>query len=245
MKKFIILLILAFTMTGCAATANINIDKNEITEEYIIKGNKSDYSNIKENATFPVPLYYDADLSNPYSNSGEKESGVDYYDVVADDTNRKITINGKFSLDNHIRSSAVRNCFRYYNIVNTEITDEKEFSTSNGLTCAFSNFTVNIKTPYKVTSNNADKVDKKNNIYTWKFTDKNSTEKGIDITINFSKKYNQVSKPNQSSNNGKETEKKEENTSKTIWPIVIVPLSILIVVAGIVLKKKKDKASSL
>lgn len=250
MKKVILLVIAVLFMTGCTATANITIDKNNVKEEYIIYGSSSDYSKIKENATYPTPLYYDADLKNPYSTTGEKESGIDYYNSRADDTKRQVIVTGNFPLSEHTKSSAIRNCFEYYNIAESEDNSNAiTFATSKGLTCEFNNFSVNVKTPYKVIYNNADKINNDDNIYTWEFNNKNSQSKGINITIDYGQKYNETEKSNQDDSNKtndnkniKEPESKKNNVLSIILVIVILSGAII---TTIIFIRKKHKASEL
>ena len=247
MKKFLLLIISILFITGCTANVNIDINKDTIKEEYTIYGNNSDYNEIKETATYPTPLFYDAEVENPYSPTGKKQSGIQYYDSKYDDTNKKVTIVGTFSLKEHIKSSVIRNCFQYYNITDDDETGETTFSTSSGLTCEFNKFTLRIKTPYKVTQNNADLVNNEENIYIWKFNDKNSNNKSVIITINFSETYNgQNNNQNPNvDNNTDDTTTNETKKDSSLTPIIIISIIIVIIILAIILKVKQRKVSKL
>lgn len=250
MKKLLLLIISILFITGCTANINIDINKDTVKEEYTIYGNNSDYNEIKETATYPTPLFYDAEVENPYSPTGKKQSGIQYYDSKYDDTNKKVTIVGTFSLKEHIKSSVIRNCFQYYNITDDDETGETTFSTSSGLTCEFNKFTLRIKTPYKVTQNNADLVNNEENIYIWKFNDKNSNNKSIIITINFSEIYNEQNN-NQNPNIDNSTDDTTITTNKTKKdsspiPVIIISVVIaMIIILAIILKGKQKKVSKL
>ncbi len=247
MKKLLLLIISILFITGCTANINIDINKDTVKEEYTIYGNNSDYNEIKETATYPTPLFYDAEVENPYSPTGKKQSGIQYYDSKYDDTNKKVTITGTFNLKEHIKSSVVGNCFQYYNITDDDETGETTFSTSSGLTCEFNKFTLRIKTPYKVTQNNADSVNSAENIYVWKFNDKNSNNKSVIITINFSETYNgQNNNQNPNvDNNTDDTTTNETKKDSSLTPIIIISIIIVIIMLAIILKVKQRKVSKL
>ena len=242
-KKSILFIVILFCMSGCSAVVNINIDKDSVSEEYLISGNSSDYKTIKENVSYSLPLSYDAEVENPFSGNTTKEAGIDYYDITTDDTNKKATIRGNFTLNNHTKSNVIRNCFKYYNILGGENSDEMVFSTSNGLTCEFNNFTLNIKTPYKVVASNANKVDEQNNIYTWQSNNKNSKEFGVNLTIDFSQKYNETNKSDNQENKNEQQNTKNTNNS-FIWIIILI-IIIITIIAFIILKNKERKVSEI
>ena len=117
------------------------------------------------------------------------------------------------------------------------------FSTSNGLTCEFNNFTLNIKTPYKVVASNANKVDEQNNIYTWQSNNKNSKEFGVNLTIDFSQKYNETNKSDNQENKNEQQNTKNTNNS-FIWIIILI-IIIITIIAFIILKNKERKVSEI
>ena len=114
MKKIILLFILVLFITGCKATVNVNIDKDNVTEKVsVYEKNTTTYNNMKNWEGFPVPLYYNQDLEVPsWMPNREKEQGVPYYNVEFNDDINTITGTGKFSFNNYKRSSLVNNCFK-------------------------------------------------------------------------------------------------------------------------------------
>lgn len=223
MKKIYALLIGIVFLTGCSATADISIDKDSVVENVKVSEQDIDkYNKYKNWNGFPVPLYYDQDLKVPlWMNDREKESGVSYYDVKNDDNNKTIEISGKFKLNNHNRSSLVRNCFKLYNVINEG--SKTIFSTSKGLTCAFKNFDIKVYTPYTVVTNNADKVDYENNIYTWNINSSSAKNASVYLEVDFSKKY----KEDQVTNEDDTTEKASESNT-FVYTIIIIITTIII-----------------
>lgn len=237
MKKYIVIFLIVFLLTGCRSVTNISIDKNVVTEEVTIRAdNASNYEAYKNWKGFPVPLYFDQELDDPmWLPNRKKESGVSYYSVSPDDNNNVLKVSGKFKLKEHTRSSLVRNCFQFYNIIDEG--DKTIFSTSKGLTCAFNNFSIVISTPYLVTSNNANSVDEANNRFTWNVNSSNAKNFGIYLEIDFSKKYNE----NQSSNTNNKNKNTEENK---LYAYLAIPIAIiLIALSTVYLHKKKRNLS--
>lgn len=223
MKKIYFLFVIVLLLTGCSATANISIDKDSVIENIIVsEQNTNKFNKYKNWGGFPVPLYYDQELQAPlWMPNREKEKGVSYYDVVKNDSNKTIEITGKFTPKNHNRSSLVRNCFRFYNVINEG--SKTIFSTSRGLTCAFKNFDIKVSTPYTVVTHNADKVDSENNVFTWKVNSSNSKNVGIYLEIDFSKKFKEDENTNTTNNTQK------ENESNVLMYTVIIIVSLLII----------------
>lgn len=223
MKKIHLLFIIVLFLTGCSASANISIDKNSIVETVnIIEQDTNKYNKYKNWNGFPVPLYYDQDLKVPlWMQNREKESGVSYYDVKNDDNNKTLNITGKFTVNNHNRSSLVRNCFKLYNVINEN--SKTIFSTSQGLTCAFKNFDIRISTPYTVVTNNADKVDSENNVFIWNINSSNAKNASVYLEVDFSKKYKE-----DENTNYEDTSQKEEKSNNFIYIIVIIVTTIII-----------------
>lgn len=241
MKKILVMLIGLFLVTGCNANVDISIDKDTVTEKVTVSAaNEKEYNQVKNWNGFPVTLYYDEELETPpWMTNREKENGVSYYDTNFEDIDYKFIGTGKFSMEEHTRSSLVRNCFKLYNIIDTD--SKKIFSTSKGLICAFKNFDINISTPYVVTTNNASKVDKENNTYTWTINDSNYKDTNIYLEIDFSKKYNETD------NDDNKDSKEAQNSNKVrkIITIVIVSGTVIVAFGGLYLYMKKQKASEL
>ena len=240
-KKIFIMFIMLIITTGCSSKVNINIDRNRIDEKVsIVASDNSEYNKIKNWSGFPVTLYYDQELSNPFSN--EKEEGVLYYDVNMNDSAKTMTASASFTLANHNRSSLVRNCFKLYNIASRG--GKTVFSTSRGLICNFNQFQLIINTPYTVAVNNADKVDSETNTYIWNINKSNAKNTSIYLEVDFSKRYNEKS----NNTGGKSTPQNETTTisiSKKLIYIIIAIVATMIVLVGVYIYKKKREASTL
>ena len=119
MKKYLLIILLAFLITGCKANVNISIDKDNVSEKVIVYEKDAKlYNKYKKWGGFPVPLYYDQKLEAPmWMPNREKEQGVPYYNVTMNDTEKTIVTTGQFALNEHQRSSLVRNCFKLYNVI--------------------------------------------------------------------------------------------------------------------------------
>ena len=237
MKRIYLLLIGLVLLTGCSSTVNISIDKNTITEKVkISESNYTKYNQIKNWNGFPAPLFYDQELNVPtWMPNREKESGVSYYEVSENNSNKTLEITGSFSLKNHNRSSLVRNCFRFYNVITEG--QKTIFSTSKGLTCSYRNFSVVVSTPYVVLNNNADGVDKEHNTYTWNINSSNAKKVGIYMEVDFSKKYNED--PNETIN---EDDNKSAESNYYTYLIVGI-LIVLLALLGVHLYNKKRNLS--
>ncbi len=227
MKKIYALLIGIVFLTGCSATANISIDKDSVVENIkVYEQDTNQYNKYKNWNGFPVPLYYDQDLKVPlWMKDRTKETGVSYYDVKNDDNNKTIETTGKFKLNNHNRSSLVRNCFKLYNIINED--SKTIFSTSKGLTCAFRNFDIKVSTPYVVVANNADRVDSENNVFTWNINSSNAKTASVYLEIDFSKRFNEE---DTNSNNGNAT---QNSNNSNIFVYIMIALTVLVIISGL------------
>lgn len=241
-KQIFIIFIMIFTLTGCQAVANIDIEKDTITETITAVANDNDeYNKIKNWNGFPLPKYQED--SSPYDNGDEKRSGVEYYNNYSDDSTKKVTATAKFPLEKYNGSSFALGCFNHFNVLEDE-DNVFVFSTSKGLMCDFYPFKVIVKTPYKVISNNAQIVDSENNIYTWDFKDL-KTQNNIYLEIDFTKNYDGTSVEQKDNN---QVENQTNNTTKTNYKLYIVLITIGIfslIVVLIVLKKKKEEVSKL
>lgn len=235
MKKIVLLCFTLLALTGCSATYNVTIDKNSVTENVIaISNDDSEYSKIKNWNGFPLPLYYDQELSNPFGDKREKESGVKYYNVENNETEKTTKANASFSLDEFSRSSLVRGCFKYFNVIKDG--NIVTFSTSVGLICTFSNFNVVVDTDYKVLNSNADNVNSETNTYTWNYS--SDTNKSVYLEVDLSKKYNEK----ETSNSNNETDITMSKQNK-IAIIVILVSALLSFVVGILIYLKKKSNS--
>ena len=248
MKKLLFLFVLFFILTGCSSTVNINIKKDIVDENITVTTDSSkEYNEIKNWDGFPLPLYYDQDLENPYGN--EKEEGVSYYETFFDDTAKTLKASASFSLTEHPRSSLIRNCFEFYNAgEDADTPNLYRFATSEGLICKFTNFNVVVTTPYLVKENNAMSVNKDTNTYTWNITNSNKKNIYLSMVIDFSHKYNETSTENTTDNSDSNTDtnneiKKENNGLSSL--IIIVSIIFILLIIFIYLKIKNSKASKL
>lgn len=237
MKKVIILLLLAIFLSGCSATYNVTIDKNAVTEDVTaVASNDTEYSKLKNWSGFPLTLYYDQEISNPFGEKREKESGIKYYENTSDDSTKTTKVRGSFNMNEFSKSSLVRGCFKYFNVIQDG--NVVTFSTSVGLICNFSNFNVVVDTDYKVLNSNADNVNAETNTYTWNYS--TNTNKSVYLEIDFAHKYNESNSNNKSST--------DISTSKEnkIAIIVILIAALVSSILGflIYLKKKSDSLNS-
>ena len=239
MKKIIFLLICVCFLTGCSSVVELNIDEDSVYESISVSANSvSEYNEIKNWSGFPLTLYVDQELENPWS--GKVEEGVPYYNVNFDDSNKSALITGNFSLKNHVRSSIIKNCFDYYNIVSGK-NGSTIFSTSRGLTCKFQEFSLIVKTPYLVISNNADSVDEESNTYTWVINKKNYEDINVYLELDFSSKYNEFDSE-LIDNSSVDTDVSDSNNI-TVLLLLFGSVFIILVFGILYLKKKKDKNS--
>lgn len=245
MKKILIVITFVLLLTGCRATVDVSIDKDKVTEKVSVREqNSTAYNEMKNWDGFPVTLYYDADLEAPlWMPNREKESGVAYYDVSMNDSEKTITATGNFSLSEYNRSSLVRNCFKLFNV----ITEGKTtiFSTSNGLICDFNNFDVVVNTPYTVTNSNATNVDSINNTYTWKVNNSNRDTVSIYLEVDFSKKYNESSSIVENDNSNASTKQEQKKNYLKIVLIIVVIIVLALAISILYFYKKNKKVSSI
>ncbi len=246
MKKKIVLFGILFCLTGCSANVNINIDDNKVTENITATAsNSSEYSEFKNWNGFPLPLYYDQELENPFAQKREKESGVEYYNVSFDDSKKSFTANAEFDFESHTRSSMIRNCFNYYNII--EEGNNITFSTSSGLICSFSNISINVITPYKVIDSNANTINENDNIYTWKINNSNSRNISIYFVIDKSKSYktNEEDKKNYNDTNSTSERNNNNKNNQSIFIAIGVIIGVIVLITIFILKLKSKKASEI
>lgn len=241
MRKYLILIITILALSGCSATMNINIEKDKITENIEIRANnQSEYNKIKNWNGFPLTLYFDQELSNPFSDSKEKESGVPYYNTSFSDTEMKANIKGEFRFDEHVKSSAIRNCFTLYNIVSEG--NIYTFSTTPGLTCSFTNFDIVVTTPYKIIDNNATIFNKATNTLIWRINDSNHDKISMYLEIEISDENNE-DQANQEDNDSILDNIK--NTNSSILVIIVGIVFVSVIVVFFILKNKKKKISEI
>ncbi len=173
-------------MTGCEVNYNLKIGENGIVETVnVLTDNETEYQKILTQYEIPVSLYF-GDSGDRY-NVGFQE-GIDYYEryLVEENTQKGLKYIGYFGSNSIRKSNIINSCFENFNFLESD--NKIYISTSNNMYCygTFSgdgNVYVNIESDYMVIYNNADRVDRENNIYTFIFNANNYTDKNISITI--------------------------------------------------------------
>lgn len=250
-KNLILIFIMLFILTGCDAVVNVDINKDSITEKVTATAkDNNEYNDFKNWNGFPLPMYFEN--SSPYNNSpDEKDEGISYYDNKFDDESKQVYAQATFDLNNYNKSTLVKSCFERCSIVPSEDGISTIFYAGEGLTCKFNNFKIVVKTPYKVTYNNASSVDTGNNTYTWIVDSKNNNKINIYLKIDFSHKYDGSSADTNTDtqNDVKDTEDTKEKETKSPNYKLYVTLAIIgifsLIGILIVLKKKKEAVSKL
>ena len=243
-KKFIIVLLSIIMLTGCKATASFEINKDTIIETITVKAeNDEEYKEAHKPQEFPVTKYADQELENQLVRT-EKEPGVEYYEITYNDQEKTAIGKATFKISDHNRSHLILGCFNYYNVVKGE-NNTTIFSTSNYIRCAFSNFDIIVKTPYKVVNNNAHKVDTENNTYTWNVTDKNKNNVSVYLQVDFSRKYNETeTSENGNSNVSDDNNQLEEKKSNRYVLYAFIGALFLISAIGVYILINKNKKTN-
>ena len=232
LKKFILVVVVLF-ITGCSAEYNMTINNTKDIEESlnIVENNKElfdkqaeEISNstlneyLETNLKWPTPIYIDS-ITNPIEPT--KIDGVTYYDKKNISTSSQLGINYSYKFNNtdYTNSNIVNNCYNFeYKIMNNVFT----FKTTSEFKCfekypLLSDVTFNLNTKCHVIDSNADTI--KKGKYTWNIDKEN--KKSISFSIDCSEK--------------KETK---------IPFIIIVPIYVLLVVAGIFILKISYKVKN-
>lgn len=177
-RKFLLLIISVFLLSGCSAEYNLTINEDTMEEDInaiFDKARESEYASNMEQIRRTA--YYNFDTrENEYYTFNKRE----------DDNNIILNYNYEYTGNNLYKSEAASRCY-YKRIVN--VTDENiTINTDNQVACLFKDgereiddITVNIRTDLIVLENNADEVN--DNVYTWYINDQNYTNKPIYIKI--------------------------------------------------------------
>ncbi len=218
-RKFLLLIISVFLLSGCSAEYNLTINEDTMEEDInaiFDKARESEYASNMEQIR-----------RTAYYNFDTREN--EYYTFKKDEDENNIILNYKYRYtDNNLyKSEAFSRCY-YKRIVN--VTDDYiTISTDNQVACLYKdgekeidNITVNIRTNLKVEENNADEVN--GNIYTWYINDQNYTDKPINIKI----KKERVTTPI------------EIGLVPTIFIIIIVIILIIFTTFVVITKNKKN-----
>ena len=218
-NKFICLLAMLFLLTGCGIEYNLNIDENTFDEDVRV---------ILPNNDQMMQIVYRSIKIKQISFVGDKANDRHYYHLNADTTDSKniyLDYSYKYNKKNILKSNAITQCYK-----DVSLNDDDNYidiSTSDEFRCLYrdgaqliSKATINITTPLKVVSNNADKV--KGDTYTWKIDKNNYKKKPIKIKI-------------------KNESKDADKAIITLFIIIgIIVLLLLIILCYIVNKKKQN-----
>ncbi len=185
MKKLLVIIGGLFLLTGCTAEYNLTIDNlDDFKEKLTLETTEDniDYENVK-NYYWPHPIDYEV---TGYSEVPEEMDGINYYHFNNGTDLNKAWFSYDYDLNKSefLKSGIIHNC---YNKVNLTTTDEGiTLRTSENFGC-FSKYpplemvTVNIMTPLKVISHNADSVN--NNIYTFNITKADQNNRSIEMVF--------------------------------------------------------------
>ena len=228
MKKGKIIILLAFLIlfTGCSATVNYNID-NGISQNMTITLNSSERSS---KTVYNLAL----ESVERVEKTTEMLSEFTFSDTESYST---LKIQKKSSMSDYKFDNALAMC--YDTVLFSNANNMLSISTDNIATC-FSNYpmldelTINLTTDYKVLENNADEVN--NNVYTWKITKNNYTNKKIKLRVDYSADGNRdTSSPGSSDTRpvtpDNSTDNKDNTVAKTstVVPILIMIGTILVI----------------
>jgi len=177
MKK-LLLVIAILIITGCSGKYDLTItDDKKVNEKFIISVSNKEI----ENSNYTVDEYLDH-----YSHIYTSSSNFKTYNITTkkDSPNSHFIVESSYkTLDDYIESNSFKSMFSSAEIVDTGkyltfTTSRNEYiqSLKNDMLISedskYDSFQINIKFYNEVVEHNADKVDKKNNIYTW-YVDEN------------------------------------------------------------------------
>lgn len=220
--KSFVLLFLLLLLTGCTVNYNLDVDTN-FTENIIIN------SNIP---TKEIPLYID-DYNITYE-ATEKLDNYKYYSLIKNGNITNYSATFKSSEFSKVTSCGL--LFDKCEFINVG-GGKSVISTTTG-TGVFYDYpeidviNINLNINGDVITSNADSVN--NNVYTWRITPENASEKKI--YVEFTGKF-------KGSNDVKTSGKseKEKNKENLIYLSILLGALIALFVALLVLQKKKYK----
>ena len=180
MRKKLLLILCALILTGCDVTYNLTITDISVNESADFS-----YSNSAENQSI-VDSYYKNNYLAFHDIDTLKDNMYNKEQIISDD---RIGMNLNYSYlesADYQYSSLLDQC--YYKKSFMKDSDYIVLYTEGGATCfnrdgqdLIDTLTINIKTDLKVMEHNADVVN--GNIYTWKLTKANSSDKDVYIKI--------------------------------------------------------------
>ena len=175
-KKLIILISLFVLTTGCDATIDVNIDKENITQKYNIFMNSSEISNgtvyktIEENL---LNVEYDSEV-------------LSYFKINNNINNNPLKATRTYEINNYSWDTLIARCYDNQNI---SYENNVLKINASGFNCydkysILNNINLNVTTKYNVLNNNANKVN--GNTYIWNISKDNLSN--INLEIDFSDK---------------------------------------------------------
>lgn len=230
MKK-IILILTVLILTGCSANYNLDIDKSLSSNENI---NINGDNRFKIDNNYTIDTMYETVL-NTYSDILDKTK-INNVEKYLDNNNLSLKINNTYSNLDELSKSYYFSLIYSNGLKSTTNENIITLSTDNVIDNLWvfmsdmeddpliNQLSINIKVPYVVTINNADKIDEKTNTYTWEYNFQTTNK-----TINISFDKNNIFVP--------------ENKTKTI----IIYVLIFIIILGIgyliyrLIQKNKNK----
>jgi len=182
MKKYLMLLIIIFLMTGCSGKYEIEIYNDKVIEKTTALYNKENVSKDPYEHTLDVALKYDD--NGDFLMYETKKNITDGKKVGVELTNNYESLE-----DFKNYSQIINRCYNANNI--TDINNIITLKTSNEFTCfdkieELEEVTVVIKSNHKLKSTNADK--KQGAAYYWYINKDNYKEKPISLVLYSNKK---------------------------------------------------------
>ena len=172
-RNLIFIISAILLLSGCTVDYNLSIDSDFINENIsFIENDMSKLDTIRTYGTFWMDDISYRDLINEYMkmNIASMRDNKSFYDKqLISDNGIGMSLNYKFNLENYQNSKSVYNCYKYFNVSNTD--DTYTISTSKDFLCFNEDYplleqvNVNITTKYKVLETNATIID--GDTYSW------------------------------------------------------------------------------
>lgn len=192
-KKGLLIIIMICFLTGCNVKENIIINKDlSVNEEVNMSGTKDFFDNRYK--MLPINVVKDILTSNERENL-LTQNGYKYdiseldkfpsviatkkYNNIETFTNNTIFKNQYFKTFNTIEEN---------NLITINAKDYIKYEQGDLERYSISNCQINIKVPFKVTKNNADKYDSKTNTFIW-YINQNTNDKEIKLTFDKTRIY--------------------------------------------------------
>lgn len=259
--KILLLLFISFLLCGCTATYTLNIDNN-ITDELNIYMSGSEYSEFNSDSSNYLIMQYANQAGGHDTNSGEKISGIDYYDLTKNDTTNTVTFSSQFDDDKINESALIKNVMGNYTVHITD--DEFYLKTREGFMFPYNELEsvrVIFNSPYEVLYSNA--ASQNGNMLIWNITKSNADNFFVEVNYNLDSANNQTENEenidensitntddvddDSTNTNDEETSNadasEEDNDSSTSIVVIIIIVAVLIIagiIAFVILQKKKE-----